>query len=169
VLTPITIVAVYAIRPSENIGRWLFPGGRKVIPIPTIVAAFVVFWWATTAAHRGLRRERKWVAALPFTLTGWEDLLGDSPGDHRAKLMLAFRFDGEPPPPQMLVDLLSGDGGAWKVDGDVATREPGIDPGYKNYDHNRPLRKWFHRLVDQELLPLYQAHRFTALEITNDR
>jgi hypothetical protein len=170
VLAPITVIAFGWIRPSPTLAKILFPGAKKVIPVPTVIAGVLIWWWATTAAHRGLRKERQWIAALPFQLTGYEECLGDSPGDNRY-LELRFTFAGEAPPDQTLLDVLSGDGGAWALNpqNGQPARDPGIDPGYRNYEHNRRVHKWFHALVEHQLAPLHRRYPFTALHVANSR
>ena len=157
VIGPASAALFYLIRPAQI---YLF--------LPALaVGAVVVVVWSRIAVRRALDNERGWLSALPFRVSGYEECLGDRPKDNHNRLVLRFEFEGAVPSSEVLVDLLSSDGGAWKVQHHVATRDPGVDAGYKNYEHNRRLRAWFHRLVTDQLTPLHQAHRFRAVELDN--
>jgi hypothetical protein len=164
------LFCLFAVGPASAIVMYLVAPSLIYLFLPALaVGAIVVYVWSRTAVRRGLERERSWISALPFRLTGYEECLGDLPTHNSRRLALAFDFEAGVPTREVLLDLLSGDGGSWKIDHGVATRDPGVNQGYRNHEHNRALRAWFHRLVDQQLRPLHEAYRVRAIQIDNGR
>jgi hypothetical protein len=150
---------------SPATAHLLFPGGRKVIPIPA-VAFVLVFWlYARFAVRRAEKRERAWLAALPYELELYFEALGDDPDYNRPRIELEITWQGERPPDATIEAIL---GVGWKTTPHGAIVEPGVEPGNKNHDSNRPFRDWFHRLAEAELAALYGKTPFSKLAIIND-
>lgn len=128
-----------------------------------VVVPLAVAIYARIAVPRARVREQRWLASLPFRVSGYERCLGDYYRDNESSMTLTFMFAGAPPAGDRLREILAADGVPWKVDGSTAKRDTG--PGYGG--DNRAVRRWFHRLVEQQLLPLHNVHPISMLDVSN--
>jgi hypothetical protein len=144
-------------------------GKRDPSPIPIAgpIVAGLVLAWVIYQTIVPLPRERAWVKSLPFTVRGYELALSSYRGDNESNLELEFVWTGAPPEQQMLLDLLVVDGVTWTGKTSLRVARAGIRSS--DSDHNREVRTWWRRLVEERLLALHRSHPFTMVTLLNER
>lgn len=161
VLVPLNIVILVWLRPPDWLFHLLVPGrGRLYLPIIATLVAIGMWYVAGAMCRRGVVRERAWVASLPFAVSGYEERLGVYPSSAGKDLAFTLRFTGDAPAADVIRDVLSSDGGTWKLDEatGLATRGRLETRWARSKDHNRPEVCWFHALAQAQLRTLHARH-----------
>lgn len=164
-LTVANILILVKLRVSDTVAMIVMPGhGRLYLPIPAVLLMIGTIVYARRAVRRAVVREAAMLASLPFEVTGFLECLGSYYRDNQSNIDLDFDFEGEPP--RQLREILASDGGTWTVNGSHARRDPGPSTGWKT-DNNTYVVRWFHHLIQKQLLPLHATYRFRSIRVTN--
>ena len=165
-LAVINIVGLVYLKVPEIVFMLLVPGhGRLFLPIPALLLTlFLLLYVAPRMCRRALERERAWIASLPFVVTGYEKCLGDSYSDNQSLVSLHCVFVDRVAPG--LAEILAADGGTWTVNHGKATRKDGIRSEWRE-DNNRKVVRWFHKLVQEQLLPVHARFPIKSVRLAN--
>lgn len=139
------------------------PLGLVAFVATALIAISLVFRLLRLRAGAALEGERRWLASLPFEVSGWFDVLGAEPSGGRMKAILVFR--GEAPDRPTLDGLAARLGGRLGQGTSATLESAEIDVSVEDSDRtsNRGYLRFQRALVRDVLLPLHEAYPLRAV------
>ncbi len=126
--------------------------GWVAFSVGLMVASYVL---GLALADRAVEREHAWASDLPFELPGYFDALAK---EMAIGVSVTLTFEGEPPPAELVANVVAAFDGEAKVDGSI-TRP------FLCLAGTGAIRRWLHRLVAEVLLPLHAAHPLAKVQV----
>lgn len=130
-----------------------------------------LFFFAYVYAPIRAKQLPAWVAALPYAVPGYLDLLARrAPIRDECTLVVTLEFAGAPPAD--LATLMKSVDGTLQPDGDDCFRRPfpisvhhSKGHRWSNHDTNWPLHRWFQELEERVLRPVHELHPIASVKL----
>ena len=163
------IVAAAVLLPFALIAsayNWLSAEAATLVMGVTLVSTGLLVWLSMRhLGHRALQREQARLAAFPFDVAGYFEVIGVSPSGS-CIVLVELCFEGVALEKALLRDLAGViDAQLESVDGSVARfKGPELDCSvHEGSDTNQPVLGFMRRVLEQLALPVHAASPLTEV------